>query len=228
MKIAMLMPVHRPDNWALVQENMWAMRWEDIHIQFDWKPLLYQDEFDALTDAQRKLIHGNWEKTVIIPRPENLTSRAAIIYTLINSAMDALSREDFDGWMILGSDDDLVPHRYLTKIREAHETGAKALVVGLERGQRIGASGYDVTPLGASAENMTPGAVNGSQVAVDFQSVKDDRFEHQEIADGLMIKKWHERMPDRFKFVPYFKLPFNALEPGRWDYLPLHRLLHNQ
>jgi hypothetical protein len=227
MKMVSLMPVHRPANWLRVRSNFETCRAHNPGVDLRWHPLMYGDEWDAVPAAAKELLTAEWIQPLLVGRPNRAGwPRAQTIYTLFNAGMAELAAAGYDGWMILGSDDDLLPYAYAGRVAAAAASGAQALMVSLARGQRAVHSAYPTWGLQAAPENLAPCAVNGSQVAVAFPAVAGDRFEFAEIADGVMLQKWYQRMPSAFRFAPEFQMPFNALEPERWDANKLQALLN--
>lgn len=141
-----------------------------------------------------------------------------------NAALDALTFPN--EYFIFSSDDNIIPARVLEAWQSA--PGKAVIVCSHKRGQRIPTNGlaHGTSDLVACPENMRISFISGEQVLVRRDAYGCMRFDLGVCADGAMIERLWRILPrDEFHFMPSVFMPFNALQPGRWDDAELQKIL---
>jgi hypothetical protein len=218
MIITVIMATRRWQNWPKVRANIEAARSPAAEIR--WRPVVYEAEWAEIPADYQACLQGDWiDPMVIVPTDYNP------ILHKCNAALEHLIGSGQDTWCFFGADDNLIPNSLGRKLSAAAEPGVKVIVSGLQRGQRAIHSGYPTFSLHAEPGNMRVCAVSGEQATIHISAFGELRFANSMCADGMMIQSLHERMPGAFRYLPDFYVPFNALEPERWDEDKLRALI---
>ena len=218
MNIAIIMPTLRWANWPRVRANLEAAR--SPAAQLVWLPVMYHHIRDELTPAQLAPLRADWIHPLVLHDEPGVNP----IYHKFNAGLNRLAAEDFDGWFYFGADDDLIPAAFGRKFSQGRPHGV--IVASAKRGQRVTDKGYPTTDLVAAPENMRVGCVTAGQALLHLRLLHRRRYRHHDCADGMMLEVLYKSAPEEFCFLPDFFLPFNALEPGRWDEDKLNELLN--
>ncbi len=217
MKLIVIMATRRWQNWPALRKNMETVRAAG-GLELHWWPVLYHEEWEGLHPDVQLGLRADW--ITVIRQSPPLDGFNPILYKQ-NTALDVLDLRGSRDWCYFGADDDLLPHSVARQVQAADDGRARVIVCSCKRGQRTTVhSGYPPWPLIAEPGNMVPCAVTGSQAIVRadaFETPTRLRFRSHAQADGEMIQWLHQREPDAFRYLRDYYLPFNALEPDRWD-----------
>lgn len=240
MNVAIIMATMRWENWARVLEQLRRIALTP-GLRLFWLPVLYARERQAASLAARELLFGHhaprWIKPLVIAEEPGVNH----CVRKQNAALEELERTGFAGWLMTASDDNLLPAGLGRRLvaagypiaarAELPRAGGTAvtdrryrppgvIVFSHARGQHIPAPpprDFGTSDLLAAPENMVVGRVSGEQYFVHASLLRGFRFAHHGCCDGELVQALHEQFPAEFCFVPDFFIPFNALEPGRWD-----------
>jgi hypothetical protein len=231
MNIAIVMPSMRSQNWAQIAADLAAVQSRQVRVT--WLPVIYPREYQAAAVSDREVLYGpaapRWIQPLVIAEEPGVNH----IVRKQNAALDELELNHFSGWFFSWNDDNRIPSALGTRLaaQMTGEASPGVIVFSCKRGQRIPP---DVTPerafathdLIAAPEHMRVGYVTGEQYAIHTRLLNGRRFAHHPCCDGIMVESLHRQMPQEFRFVPDYFVPFNALEPGRWDSEELNKVIN--
>lgn len=224
MTTIVIVPTCRLDNWPAVVDNIQKARAKaDVRLMF----VLYRHEYvDEKINAAVMPHMREWIN--IYPTHEETGWLPALFK--INMGIDLLEQHMVGNkentWLMFGADDDLVPFSIGEAVDKHADANARVIVTSCKRGQRAVMTGYPTWPLIAEPGNMVPCAVTGSQAIVRLDALEGLRFRNHAQADGELIQKLHQKMPDAFRYLRHYYIPFNSLEPQRWDQSALDEVLN--
>lgn len=229
----------RAGNWPTLRRNFEECR-ARASGQVRWLVVIYSDEWARVDARDKSVLEAEGAVLLVVDPPAD--GFMPCLHKL-NAALDWLEENSGTGaepgpsgqWCYFGADDDLVPRSLGVRVAEVAQCqpAAQVIVCSCQRGQRAVVTGYPTWPLIAEPGNMVPCAVTGSQAIVRLEALAElpprQEVEHPEaprgrlrfrshaIADGEMIQWLHRRAGARFRYLREYYLPFNALEPQRWD-----------
>ena len=143
------------------------------------------------------------------------------VFAIENQLLDSI--QDDRGWIWQVQDDNLVAPWAFAGWIEGIRTGKRVIVGSHHRGS--GSSRHGSTPLIAAAVNMLRGRVSLEQYLVHSSIHSSRRYENSIAADGYFVENLWRDIPGEFHFMPDFFIPFNVLEPGRWEPGELERFM---
>ena len=252
MNIMIIMATMRWQHWARLRTQFLYIA-STPGLRLFWMPVLYPRERDsAATEALHQLFGHHaprWIQPLVIAEEPGVNH----CIRKQNAALDRLEEMGFDGWLMTASDDNLLPHNLGKRLLQSRVSGLKSkvghspaddgnasrlqppasrlnrvIVFSHKRGQHIPAPpprDFGTSDLIAAPENMIVGKVSGEQYFVHSSLLEGFRFAHHGCCDGQLVQALHEQAPGEFRFVPDYFIPFNALEPGRWEPDELQKVL---
>lgn len=218
MNVLLVMPTMRHGYWPAVRQHMEQAMAACPELKLFWMPVIYHEELAKLSEAERAPIFAHDTPRWIIPHVchEEQNLEMQHITRKNNAGSEASERNGFNGWVSWWSDDNLLPRNFGRWMVERMDK--RIIVFSHKRGQRaVGAIAYETTDLIAAPENMEVMKVSGEQFFIHSTLINGWRFPYYQCGDGLLIKALYELHPGEFAFAPDKFVPFNALEPGRWD-----------
>lgn len=133
---------------------------------------------------------------------------------MVNQFLDNTVIVDEDRYVVI-TDDDFIEPGFFSKLTAYDDD---VLIVSMRRGfpgtTGDGEGAFDT--LIAKPENIRVGSVGFEQLVVKGKILKQYRCEGVYHADGLLIIRMFQEIPDKFRFVPDAFVYFNYLPPGRF------------
>lgn len=200
MKFTVLTPLTR---FSLIPKLKANLRQFDI----EWRPILHAPVGDLDETWIRPFYVGDVPPGIDPP------------YWKLNRIIeDGL---DEDRWYAVLCDDDLYEPLFFDDL-----TGLATdiAVVSMMRGHNVPpreTNRHPTSPLRAAASNMKRCRVGLQQLIVRGRMLRSLRYTGTSgIADGLMAEQLFAQYPEQITYYPDVYVLFNALEPGRYAFLP--------
>lgn len=184
-------------------------------MDFIWQPVMFNDEWEKFPNGSKLLLDEDWITPLLIDRADQGTRYDQVKYKIDRGAQ---KWKGADAFMWPLSDDNILPKTCLERIASRMQGQTKkVVVVSHKRGQRtVFHPHFDLI---AHYGSMQAGLVSGEQYWLHFSLmpetcyVNDTHFLHC----GFLMEYMLATYPNEFLFLPDIFVPFNALEPGRWD-----------
>ncbi len=190
-------------------------------VSLTWLIVFYDTQFPDVPAEVISDLKCPWINILVIPAP---TRKLDPCYHKLNCALDSLAGHDEWFWFI--ADDNLLPKSCLSKLRgQAENYGKPAMVASMKRGQVK--TWHDKHDLIASRHNVVIGGITGEQYLMKLDFIGKTRFDYGRngCADASFAEDLFREHPKAFHFIPDLFIPFNALEPVRWDFVELEKVL---
>lgn len=215
MNIYNLMPVMRVECWPKIMANLELGRRLGVTVQ--WCPVLFDREWKNLPIQPRISLQNEKWRMVIVEDLEQFPMTQKNNFALHCLEEGIKLGICASGFVFLGSDDNLIPEKVWRAWLEAESSGKKIIVTSCRRGQRTAASGHGTEDLIAASENMDVGKVTGEQFLIHSSLMQGRSLAQGRDHDGILIHQLWMEKPEEFLYLPNVFVPFNALEPDRWD-----------
>ena len=209
----LITPIGRPENMPVVARSlMQAISDPRFDATYTWWWAQFNDE--SLGEKNQGILESNPNiRMVLGDRKEGFHD----IMHIFNLTLDAIYEQGEPGFVWHIQDDNIVPPWAMAKWCEAIEQhpGKKVYICCQDRGDHAVLHG--TSTLHARPEDMVSGRVSLEQYLIEFDTHRDYRYPNNACGDGVIMEHFHTKIPEEYVFLPGFYIPFNALEPGRYE-----------